>query len=94
MMKPMSQTKGILVAAGAALSALLAGCTMLTYTSPSGEQFTRRSLGSTTAISALSVETGTNGLRRITLQGYQNDPNQALTTVTEAAVRAAVQGAK
>ena len=80
--------------ASASLLGLVAGCTMLTYTSPSGEQFSRRSLGSTTAISSLAVETGTNGLRRITLQGYQNDPNQALTTVTEAAVRAAVQGAK
>lgn len=70
------------------------GCTLLTYTSPNGERFTRGSLGSTTAISALAVETGTNGVRRIEMQGYQNDSNQALGAVTEAAVRAALQGGK
>jgi len=78
----------------AVLAAALAGCTVLTYTGPSGERFSRSSLGATTAISALKVETGTNGLRRIDMQGYQSDSNQALGTVTEAAVRAAVRGAQ
>ncbi len=70
----------------------LSGCSMLTYTSPGGEHFSRCSFGSKTAIASLSVEAGTNGVRRVELQGYQNDANQALSTVTEAAVRAAVGG--
>lgn len=77
-----------------ALLCAAAGCTVLTYTSPSGERFTRGSLGATTAISSLAVETGTNGVRRLEMQGYQNDSNQALGSVTEAAVRAALQGAR
>ncbi len=74
-----------------ALSAvLLTGCQVLTYSGPNGERFTRSSLGSATSISSLVVETGTNGIRRVELQGYQNDSTQALGVVTEAAVRAAV----
>ena len=43
---------------------------------------------------ALAVETGTNGIRRVELHGYQNDSSQALGAVTDAAVRAAIQSAK
>ena len=75
-------------------TAAVAGCTVLSYTGPSGERFSRTSLGSTTSISSLAVETGTNGLRKIEMQGYQSDSNQALGTVTEAAVRAALKGAQ
>jgi hypothetical protein len=72
-------------------AALLAtGCSTLSYTSPAGEHFCRLSLGGRTAIAALSVEAGTNGIRRLELKGYQTDSNQALSTVTEAAVRAAL----
>jgi len=77
-----------------ALLAVLTGCTVLAYRSPGGERFTRASLGSATALSSLTVEAGTNGLRRVVLQGYTNDSTQALGTVTEAAVRAALQNAK
>jgi hypothetical protein len=70
------------------------GCSLISYTSPTGERFTRSSLGVNTSVSSLSVETGTNGVRRVELRGYQNDSSQALGTVTEAAVRAALQGAK
>ncbi len=69
----------------------LCGCSMLSYTGPGGERFSRFSFGSKTAIASLSVEAGTNGVRQVNLQGYQNDANQALGTVTEAAVRAAMQ---
>jgi hypothetical protein len=79
----------------ASLATLFAcGCQSLTYTGPNGERFTRSSLGSVTAVSSLTVETGPNGLRRVELRGYSSDPTQALGTVTEAAVRAAIQGAK
>ena len=78
----------------ALLTALAAGCQALTYDGPNGERFARSSLGSTTSISSLTVESGTNGLRRVELRGYQNDSTQALSTVTEAAVRAALQGVK
>jgi hypothetical protein len=40
------------------------------------------------------VEADTNGVRRVQMRGYQNDTSQALGTVTEAAVRAAIQGVK
>ena len=73
---------------------LFCGCTVLTYRSPSGEQFTRAALGSTTALSSLSVESDTNGLRHVELRGYNTDQSQALGAVTEAAVRAALQSAK
>jgi hypothetical protein len=75
-----------------AAAALGCGCTVVTYHGPSGERFTRAALGSTTAISSLAIESGTNGLRRVELRGYTNDSNQALGAVTEAAVRAAIAG--
>ena len=83
-----------LAAAALLLMFLASACQVLTYNSPNGERFTRSSLGSTTSISSLTVESDTNGLRRVELRGYQNDSTQALSTVTEAAVRAAMQGVK
>jgi hypothetical protein len=79
----------LVVAAG-----LGTGCQVLTYRGPNGEQFTRSSLGSAIAISALTVESGSNGVRRVEMQGYQNDSTQALGSITEAAVRAALQNAR
>jgi hypothetical protein len=73
---------------------VVTGCQVLTYSSPTGERFTRSSLGANTAISSLSVESGTNGLRRVSMHGYQNDSSQALGAVTDAAVRAAIGAAK
>ena len=73
---------------------LTQGCTMVSYTSPSGERFSRSSFGATTAIAALTVESGTNGVRRVEMHAYTNDANQALGTVTEAAVRAALGAPK
>ena len=69
------------------------GCTLVSYTSPSGERFTRGSLGANTSISSLTFEAGTNGVRRVDLRGYENDSAQALSAVTEAAVRGALLGA-
>ncbi len=70
------------------------GCTLLSYTAPTGERFTRGSLGANTSISSLAIEAGTNGVRRVELRGYQNDSSQALSAVTEAAVKAAIESAK
>jgi len=78
----------------AAAATLFCGCQVLTYTSPTGEHLARGCLGSNIAISALTVETDTNGVRRVELHGYQNDSAQALGAVTDAAVRAAIQSAK
>jgi len=77
-------------------AALLAatGCTVLTYSGPNGEHFTRGSLGANTSISSLAIEAGTNGVRRVELRGYQNDSSQALSAVTESAVKAAIESAK
>ena len=85
----------IILATSLGLAAtLFSGCQVLTYASPTGERFSRVSVGANTSISALTVETTTNGLRRIELHGYQNDSAQALGAVTEAAVRAAIQSAR
>src|SRR5439155_2222359 len=70
------------------------GCQVLTYTSPTGERFTRSSLGSTTSLNSLSVVTDTSGLRRVELRGYKNDSSQALGVVTAAAVNSAVRAVK
>jgi hypothetical protein len=77
-----------------ALALLATGCTVLTYHSPTGEHFTRSSLGANTSLQSLAFEATTNGLRRVDLRGYQTDQNQALGTITEAAVKAAIQSAK
>src|SRR5437016_13668778 len=74
--------------------ALATGCQVLTYTSPTGERFTRSSLGSTTSLTYLSVVTETNGLRRVELRGYKDDSSQALRIITESAVKAAIQSVK
>jgi hypothetical protein len=76
------------------LGGLVCGCQVLTYTSPTGERFTRSSLGANTSIHSLSVESSTNGVRKVHLNGYQQDQTQALGAVTDAAVRAAIQAAK
>jgi hypothetical protein len=73
---------------------LLCGCQVLTYTSPTGERFTRSALGAKLSISRLAVSSDTNGLRKVEMQGYVGDSTQALGIITEAAVRAAIQGAK
>ncbi len=78
----------------AVAATLTCGCQMLTYVGPNGERFSRTSLGNTTSISSLAIETDTNGVRRVQMQGYQNDSSPALGTVTEAAVRAALQSSK
>jgi hypothetical protein len=72
----------------------ITGCQVLTYSSPTGERFTRSSLGANTSIHSLTVESGTNGIRKVHLNGYQNDTSQALGAVTDAAVRAAIGAAK
>ena len=73
---------------------VLTGCQLLTYTSPTGERFTRSSLGANTSLHSLAFEATTNGLRRVELRGYQNDSSTALGAVTESAIRAALQAAK
>ena len=75
----------------AALPVLCTACQVLTYSGPNGERFSRSTFATTTTISSLAVETDTNGVRRVQLEGYQNNATQALGIVTEAAVRAALR---
>jgi hypothetical protein len=82
------------ILSAAATLALTCGCQVLSYTSPQGEKFTRSSLGANTTISSLGIESDTNGVRRVQMQGYQNETTQALSVVTEAAVKAALQSVK
>ena len=76
------------------LALICPACTVTSYTSPSGERFTRSSLGANTSLHSLAFEATTNGLRRVELHGYQEDNAQALGAVTEAAIRTAIQSAK
>ena len=77
-----------------ALLTAATGCSVVTYRSATGERFMRGSFGSNTTVSSLAVESDTNGVRRVEMHGYQNDASQALGTVTEAAVKAAVSAIK
>jgi hypothetical protein len=72
----------------------LCGYQILSYSTPTGERFTRTSFAANTTISSLRVEADTNGLRRVELKGYQNDSTQALSAITDAAVKAAIQSVK
>jgi hypothetical protein len=72
----------------------LCGCQVLTYQSPNGERFSRTSFAATTSINSLTVESSTNGIRKVSVHGYKNDEVQALGTIIEAAVKAAIQSAK
>ncbi len=92
-LRPALSTGGWLIIS-AALLLVLCGCTVLTYTSPSGERFARSSLGAKTSVSGLTIETDTNGVRRVELRGYRNDTQQAMGAVTEAAVRGALEALK
>ena len=76
------------------LAGALCGCQMVSYRSPAGETFTRSALGVNLTLSSLTVETGSNGVRRVEMRGYQNDTSQTAGIVTEAAVRAAISSAK
>jgi|SRR5882672_4481597 len=89
-----SRSHGLTLLLATTLCSLGTGCQVLSYTSPTGEKFTRSSFGAVTAISSLSIESGTNGLRRVHLHGYANDSTQALGVITDAAVRAAVQAVR
>ncbi len=75
----------------AAIAWLCAACTVVSYQNSSGERFSRAAIGTASALTALEVETATNGLRRISLRGYRSDSADALQVVTEAAVRAAAR---
>jgi hypothetical protein len=87
------KTAFTLIAIGS-LFLFAAGCQVLTYTSPTGEHFSRSSIGANVALSSLKVEADTNGVRHVELQGYASDSSQTATAVTEAAVKAAIQSAK
>lgn len=76
------------------LALLNTGCISTTFTSPDGMSFKRVAVGNKTTFGNLLLETTTNGVRRIQLKGYSNDQVEALSAVTEAAVRAAVSSAK
>jgi hypothetical protein len=94
MMKKLHVINVTLLALVTAATVLVTGCQVLTYSSLTGERFSRSSLGANTTIQSLDIESGTNGMRRVELRGYDNDGSQALGAVTEAAVRAAIQGVK
>lgn len=71
-----------------------AGCAFMQYRSSDGERFSRWALGTRTAVSSLAVQTHTNGSRTIEVRGVNSDSATALGTVTEAAVRAALNNVR
>ncbi len=86
----MKKTVVLLITLGGMVP-LLAGCQMLSYRTANGENFTRAVLGTRTALSAMTIDLGSNGVRRVEIRRNQKDAQQALGTVTEAVVRAALQ---
>jgi hypothetical protein len=89
-----SHGRAIVQSAICILPLLTAGCTLMSYTSPTGEHFSRTSLGANTSLHSLAFDASTNGLRRVEVRGYANDNTEALGSITEAAVRAAISSAK
>lgn len=83
-----------LLASIALMGLATTGCQVLAYRGPNGERFTRSSFGANTSIASLTVQSDTNGLRRVELQGYQNDSSQTLSAVTSAAISAALKSVK
>jgi len=53
------------------LTLTVPACSVLTYSSPSGERFPRSSFGAKTSISSLTLDFTTNGVRKVSVQGYQ-----------------------
>ena len=92
--QPVLRFPFLLVLSSMGMGLMVSGCTFLTYTGANGEHISRGALGASTAIASLSLETSTNGVRRVELRGYQSETTQAMGAVTEAAVRAALQGVK
>jgi hypothetical protein len=78
----------------AGLMLLLTGCTFTGYRAANGEQFTRVAIGSKTSVGELRVSGDTNGVKTLLLKSYSNDQVEALSAVTEAAVKGAVNSAK
>lgn len=100
-MKPKSSSfaaraarKFALAASFFGMAAALCGCQVLSYRGPQGERLIRACLGGNTSLSSLAVERGADGIQRVELRGYRSDTAQAMGTVTEAAVRAAISSAK
>jgi hypothetical protein len=77
-----------------ALLMVCAACQSVSYTTPQGERFVRRTLGASSALAVLTVETSTDGTRRLELRGYRVDTTQTVSALTEAAVRGALAGLK
>ena len=68
------------------------GCTVTKWTN-GNESFTRTSLGVTSQAQKISVSV-TPTTRTLTVTGYQSNGTEALSAVTEAAVSAAIKGAR
>ena len=78
--------------AAAILSILLTSCTVTKWTN-GNESFTRTSLGVTSQAQKISVSV-TPTTRTLTVTGYQNNGTETISAVTEAAVTAAIKGAR
>lgn len=72
---------------------LTTGCHTLTYTSPTGERFTRTAFGNNTTIGELIIRPRTNGPPELILKNYANDQVEFAERITRAAVEAALKSA-
>ena len=66
-----------------ALLVLGAGCTNLSYKSPTGEKFRRTSIGNKTGISSLEITPQTNAAPKVLLKGYQSDSAAGIQSAVE-----------
>ena len=60
-----------------------AGCTNLSYKSPTGEKFRRTSIGNKTGISSLEITPQTNAAPKVLLKGYQSDSAAGMQSAVE-----------
>jgi hypothetical protein len=67
---------------------LLCGCTLTTYTDPSGAKFSRWSLLNSQAVGKVEMRAGD---KLLTLEGYQSNQTEMAAAVVASAVKAAAR---
>lgn len=71
------------------------GCTVTTYKSPAGAEFSRMSLGTKQAITGLEVRINPEtGEQSLVVKSYSNDQAEVAAAVVQAAVQAAAKAVK
>lgn len=68
---------------------LCGGCISTSFESQDGIKFKRTALGNKTTLGNLTMELGTNGVRKLVLKSYGNDQTALAVEIAEAVARGA-----